>query len=622
VREEFILTAQGQCKKNFLLFFVQFIISQKSEYMMTAQELREKYLKFFQSKGHTIIPSASLVPENDPSVLFTTAGMHPLVPYLMGEKHPAGKRLVNVQKCIRTGDIDEVGDRTHHTFFEMLGNWSLGDYFKEESIRMSWEFLTSADWLNLDKNRIAVSVFEGDADSPFDQDAYNIWKNLGISEKKIAKLPKKNNWWGMENGPCGPDTEIFFWTGNLDEIPESFNDDNDQWVEIWNNVFMQYDKKPDGVLEALKQKNVDTGMGMERILAAVNGFEDNYRTELFLPIINKIKKVSGKNYADNKKSFRVIADHIKSATFIIGDEKEIITSNVGQGYIVRRLLRRAIRHGKMIGIENNFIKQISQAVIEVYRNVYVEIEKNKERIFIELEKEENKFRNTLDKGLKEFKNQELRIKNQGKKKIDKEVAFNLYQTYGFPLEMTVELAKENELSVDIDGFNEELKKHQELSRTASAGKFKGGLADAGEETVKLHTAAHLFLAALREVLGEETYQKGSNITAERLRFDFNYPEKLTDEQIKKVEDLVNQKIQENIPVEMTQMPKNEALKNVKISFDPSKYGDMVKVYSIGNFSSELCGGPHAENTGELGKFKIKKEESSGAGVRRIKATLE
>ncbi|TSD01302.1 MAG: alanyl-tRNA synthetase [Parcubacteria group bacterium Athens0714_25] len=580
---------------------------------MTAQELRQKYLEFFQSKGHTIIPSASLVPENDPTTLFTTAGMHPLVPYIMGEKHPGGKRVANVQKCVRTTDIDEVGDATHHTFFEMLGNWSFGDYFKKDSIEMSFEFLTSSEWMGLDKNRLAVSVFEGDENVSFDDESFEKWKALGISENKIAKLPKKNNWWGPagETGPCGPDTEIFYWVGELDKIPESFADDNDQWVEIWNNVFMQFEKNKEGKFVPLAKKNVDTGMGMERILSVLNGFDDNYKTELFWPIIEKIEELSGKKYEDCKKEFRIISDHIKAATFVISEG--IAPSNTDQGYVVRRLIRRAIRYGKMIGIENNFTKEIAKVVFEIYGEVYPEIIIAKEIVFIELEKEENKFRQTLEKGLKEFNKLTL---------ITGKDAFNLYQSYGFPLEMTEELAKEKNFSVDKKDFEDEFKKHQNLSRTASAGKFKGGLADSGEETVKLHTAAHLLLAALREVLGEEIYQKGSNITAERLRFDFNYPEKLTAEQLKQVEDLVNRKIEEKIEVEMVEMPKNEALEKVKVSFDSSKYGDVVKVYSIGDFSAELCGGPHAGNTGELGHFKIKKEESSSAGIRRIKAILE
>ncbi|KKP71295.1 MAG: Alanine-tRNA ligase [Candidatus Moranbacteria bacterium GW2011_GWE2_35_2-] len=588
-------------------------VGQKEEHTMTAQELRQKYLEFFKSKGHTIIPSASLVPENDPTTLFTTAGMHPLVPYIMGEKHPGGKRVANVQKCVRTTDIDEVGDATHHTFFEMLGNWSFGDYFKKDSIEMSFEFLTSSEWMGLDKNRLAVSVFEGDENVSFDDESFEKWKALGISENKIAKLPKKNNWWGPagETGPCGPDTEIFYWVGELDKIPESFADDNDQWVEIWNNVFMQFEKNKEGKFVPLAKKNVDTGMGMERILSALNGFDDNYKTELFWPIIEKIEELSGKKYEDFKKEFRIISDHIKAATFVISEG--ITPSNTDQGYVVRRLIRRAIRYGKMIGIENNFTKEIAKVVFEIYGEVYPEIISVKEIVFIELEKEENKFRQTLEKGLKEFNKLTL---------ITGKDAFNLYQSYGFPLEMTEELAKEKNFAVNKKDFEDEFKKHQELSRTASAGKFKGGLADSGEETVKLHTVAHLLLAALREVLGEEIYQKGSNITAERLRFDFNYPEKLTAEQLKQVEDLVNRKIEEKIEVEMVEMPKNKALEKVKVSFDSSKYGDVVKVYSIGDFSAELCGGPHAGNTGELGHFKIKKEESSSAGVRRIKAVLE
>jgi len=611
---------------------------------MTAQELRQKYLDFFKSKGHTIIPSASLIPENDPSVLFTTAGMHPLVPYLLGEKHSGGNRLVNVQKCVRTGDIDEVGDATHHTLFEMLGNWSLGDYFKEGSIEMSWEFLTSVDYLNLDKNRIAVSVFEGDADSPFDQEAHDVWKNLGMPENKIAKLPKKNNWWGMDSGPCGPDTEIFYWTGNPNEIPESFNDDNAAWVEIWNNVFMQYNKKSNGTLEALKQRNVDTGMGMERILAAVNDFDDNYKTELFLPIIKEVEDISGKNYEDNKKSFRVIADHIKSATFIIGDEKGIAPSNVGQGYIVRRLLRRAIRHGKLIGIENNFTIQLAAVVVEMYKEFYPELKKNKETIFAELEKEENKFRQTLEKGLIEIQKfnpmptGEIEIEDAvssttiedimlapGDKSMMADMLFDLYTSKGFPVELAIEELKKKNINVDAETrnlFDNKIKDHQNLSRTASAGAFKGGLQGTGEMETKYHTATHLLLAALRQIIGEETYQKGSNITAERMRFDFNYPEKMTPELLQQVEDLVNEKIQQGLPVELQEMSKQEALKLAKVSFDPAKYGDVVKVYSIGDFSAELCGGPHVQNLSELGHFKITKEEASSSGVRRIKAVLE
>lgn len=614
---------------------------------MTADELRQKYLKFFESKGHTIIPSASLVPENDPSVLFTTAGMHPLVPYLLGEKHPGGTRVANVQKCVRTGDIDEVGDTTHHTFFEMLGNWSFGEYFKKEAIEYSYEFLTSSEWLGLDKNRIAVSVFQGDGDASFDEEAYDTWKNLGISEKRIAKLPKENNWWGMETGPCGPDSEMFFWAGDPDKVPEGFNDDNPLWVEIWNDVFMQYNRLVDGKLVPLEKKNVDTGMGMERTLAALNGLDDNYRTELFWPIIEKIAEISGKSYEGNEKSFRIIADHLKASVFIISDG--VAPLNVGRGYVLRRLIRRAVRYGKSIGIENDFTKKIAEVVIEIYKDFYAELEKNKGKIFEELEKEEGKFRETLASGLvkmeKEIEkylcntegNFEYRIVGNEIQQRPLyfhsdvgDLIFDLYQSHGFPYEMSVEELNKKAIFVGASfdeekikkRFDENFRKHQDLSRTASAGMFKGGLADASEITIKYHTATHLLLAALREILGAETYQKGSNINAERLRFDFNYPEKLSPEQLKKVENLVNQKIREKIPVEMMEMSKDEALKLAKVSFDPAKYGEQVKVYKIGDYSIELCGGPHVTNTGELGKFKITKEEASSAGVRRIKAVLE
>jgi len=602
---------------------------------MTAAELRQKYLDFFQSKGHTIIPSASLIPENDPSVLFTTAGMHPLIPYLTGEKHPDGQRLTDVQKCIRTGDIEEVGDATHHTFFEMFGNWSLGDYFKEEAIKMSWEFLTDKKWLSLDKKRLAVSVFAGDKDAPFDAEAFEIWKDLGIPEKRIAKLPKKNNWWGMEKGPCGPDTEMFYWVGNVDKIPESFNDDNALWVEIWNDVFMQYDKTAAGKYNPLIQKNVDTGIGMERTLAALNNLNDNYQTELFWPIIEKLEEISGKKYAENKKSFRIIADHLKAATMIIGDEKGIVPSNVGQGYVVRKLIRRAIRHGKILNIENNFTQALAEIVIEIYKNAYTEAEKNKTRILAELEKEENKFRETLSSGLKEFEEYfAMRPTKSGNFKMANEaiadrinsIAFYLFQTYGFPLEMTIEEAKNRNLPIDekvmTEIFNKDFVEHQEKSRTASVGMFKGGLADASEKTTRLHTAAHLMLAALRQVLGMEVIQRGSNITEERLRFDFAHNAKMTPEQIKKVEDLVNEQIQKKLPVVCAEMTLDEAKKQNAMGIFESKYGDKVKVYKIGEISNEICGGPHVQNTSELGKFKIKKEESSSAGVRRIKAVLE
>lgn len=619
--------------------------------MITAQEIRQKYLDFFKSKGHRVVPSASLLPENDPTTLFTTAGMHPLVPYLMGENHPEGTRITNVQKCIRTTDIDEVGDTTHHTFFEMMGNWSFGDYFKEEAIEWSWEFLTSPQWLGLDKNRIAVSVFVGDEDAKFDQVAFNKWKSLGMPEERIARLPKKNNWWGPagETGPCGPDSEMFYWVGNPDEVPANFNDDNDLWVEIWNDVFMEFEKTKEGKFVPLKQQNVDTGMGLERILAVMNGLDDNYKTELFLPIIEKIEDFSGKKYGESdevKKAMRIIADHIKAATFIIGDDKGIVPSNKDQGYVVRRLIRRAIRQGHLLNIEKeNWTKDLAEIVIEMYSEIYNELVKNREFILSEIEKEESKFRKTLENGLKRFNNLRRKCgfvfsydelgngiisKTEGVIYLPRNAIFELYDTFGFPIEMIEEECKRNQISFNERTkaeFYEDLEKHKELSRTASAGKFKGGLADSGEETKKLHTVAHLMLAALRKVLGDHVHQKGSNITAERLRFDFSHPEKMTDEQKAEVEKLVNEAIGKKLPVVCNEMNLDEARENGAEGVFDSKYGERVKVYKVGNendyFSNEICGGPHVENTSEIkGKFKIKKEESSGAGVRRIKAVVE
>lgn len=597
---------------------------------MTAEELRNKYLEFFKSKDHAIIPSASLIPENDPSVLFTTAGMHPLIPYIMGEEHPEGKRLADAQKCFRTTDVEEVGNFTHHTFFEMLGNWSLGDYFKEEAIEWSWEFLTSSQWLGLDPNRIAVSVFAGDDDAPFDEEAFNKWRELGIPESRIAKLSKEENWWGPpgETGPCGPDTEMFYWVGDPNEVPDSFNDDNDLWVEIWNDVFIQFYRNQDGTYSSLSQKNVDTGMGMERMLAVMNGLDDDYKTELFMNVIKKIEELSGKNYEDSEdvtRAMRIIADHIKAAVFIMGDDKGISPSNTDQGYMVRRLIRRAVRYGQKIGIDQkDWTPEVARVVIEDYKNVYPEVEKNQDFIISNLQQEEEKFLNTLDKGLQEFKKMVTQMEEGGT--INGENSFFLYQTYGFPLDMTKDLAEEKGLQVDEESFYQEYEKHQELSRTASAGKFKGGLADNSEETKKLHTAAHLLLAALRQVLGDHVQQKGSNITEERLRFDFSHPEKLTDEQKQEVERLVNEAIQKDLPVNWEEMPLEEAKEKGAAAAFEEKYGDKVKVYQVGEgsdvFSYEICGGPHIDRTGKLGYFKIKKEESSSAGVRRIKAVLQ
>lgn len=585
-------------------------------------------MEFFESKGHKVIPSASLIPENDPSVLFTTAGMHPLVPFLLGEKHPAGSRLTNVQKCIRTGDIDEVGDSSHHTFFEMLGNWSLGEYFKDGAIEYSFEFLTSLTYLGIDKERLAVSVFEGDSDAPFDNEAFEKWKSLGIPEKRIAKLPKKNNWWGPagESGPCGPDTEMFFWTGDIKEIPESFNDDNPKWLEIWNDVFMQYNRTKGGEFEPLSQKNVDTGMGLERTLAVMEGFADNYQTNLFWPIIEKIENLSAKKYeGENIRPMRIIADHLKAATFILGDEKGIAPSNTGQGYVLRRLIRRAVRYGKQLGIKN-FTKQISEVVVEMYKDVYPEISKNQKFIFENLDQEEQKFEKGLELGLRELNKliESGKIENNT---ITGHYAFWLFTTWGFPFELIEEIAKEKGMTVDKDGFETEMRIHKELSQTSSAGMFKGGLSDAGEETKKLHTATHLLRQALEIILGEKIEQRGSNINSERLRFDFGFARKMTDEEKNKVEDLVNQKISENLPMQKVVLKKEEAEKTGAVHAFGDKYGDEVSVYYVGDsldsaWSKEFCGGPHASSTGELGHFKILKEEAVSAGVRRIKAILD
>ncbi len=605
---------------------------------MNANELRQKYLDFFKAQGHAVISSASLIPENDPTVLFTTAGMHPLVPFLLGEKHPAGNRLTDAQKCIRTGDIDEVGDRTHHTFFEMMGNWSLGDYFKKEAINFSWQFLTDAAWLGLDKNRLAVSVFQGDADAPYDEEAYQIWEEIfksnNLPVERIAKLPKKNNWWGPAGvtGPCGPDSEMFYWVGDADKVPASFNDDNDLWVEIWNDVFMQYNKTAEGSFEPLKQTNVDTGLGLERVLAVINGLNDNYQTELFRPIINKIEELSNQRYGVNPetdKAMRIIADHLKAATFIIGDNRGITPSNTDQGYVLRRLIRRALRYGRQLGINQQNITwpaEIANVVSQIYVDVYPEIKNNLTMVSGELTKETEKFSRTLEKGILEFE-------KLAQGALSGEAAFMLYQSYGFPLEITEELAAEKGIKVDKEGFALELAKHQELSRTASAGKFKGGLADHSEETTKLHTAAHLLLAALRQVLGDHVTQKGSNITSERLRFDFSHTEKMTPEQIAKVEELVNGAIAADLPVTCEELSLEEAKERGAMGVFDSKYGERVKVYTAAPlladgkpdvkaaYSQEICGGPHVNNTGILGKFKIQKEESSSAGVRRIKAVL-
>lgn len=722
---------------------------------MDSSELRRKYIEFFKERGHKEIPSASLVPENDPSVLFTTAGMHPLVPYLMGEKHPSGTKLVDAQLCLRTDDIDEVGDTCHHTFFEMLGNWSLGDYWKKDAIKWSHEFLVNE--LNLNPEKLAVSCFEGDLDAPKDEESAEVWRSLGVANSRIAFLPKMDNWWGPagETGPCGPDSEMFYWTGE-GYGPENFQETHEdaQWVEIWNDVFMQYNKKKrvllvDGMhalydeefksnqellgqldqincqkilvvnghgdkarelfgplgyevftlemavtkdnkdffvklnekyqldfddylyfdhkqenlngaksaginqtylfslgediiklrafidqnlykFEPLSQKNVDTGMGLERTLAILNGTEDNYRTELFWPIIQRLEELSTMEYGGKpdseyqqcwvevRKHMRVIADHLKAAVFVLAEG--VVPANKLQGYILRRLIRRAVVKANLIGVKSNFTASVAEIVAGIYKSVYPKIDLQLPQIIAELEKEENRFRNTLEKGLKMIGSVE---------KFDGKILFDLYQSYGIPVEISQEEAERLECPISSEAVEEYralLIQHQEQSRTASAGMFKGGLADAGEETTKLHTAAHLMLAALRQVLGSEVTQKGSNITAERLRFDFNYPEKLSEDQIWQVENIVNEKIEANLLVTMEEMSINDAKNSGAMGVFDERYGEKVKVYTIGDnqnpFSREICGGPHVKSTGELGHFKIAKEESSSAGVRRIKAILE
>ena len=581
--------------------------------------LKDLYIEFFINKGHKQIPSAPVVPENDPSVLFNTAGMQPLIPYLMGQPHPYGTRLVDYQKCIRTNDLDSIGDKTHHTFFEMLGNWSLGDYFKEESITYSFEFLTKV--LNIPVEKIAVTVFEGDDSIPRDEVSANICKSLGISEDKIAYLGKEDNFWiAGESGPCGTDTEIFYFRSN-DEVPSKFDPKDERWVEIWNNVFMQYNKALDGTITELPKKNVDTGMGLERVAAVLEGVLDNYKSSVWTDIIKIIENVSNKNYEGNELSMRIIADHIRTAVFVSADPAGIKPSNTDQGYILRRLIRRAIRHAKRleIDINSNWEEQIALGILNQYSKYYKELVDNKEVVLEVLKNEKIKFNRTLEKGLREF---EKITSNLEDNVLNKDLAFRLYDTYGFPIELTEELASELNIKVDVEGFKEKFKAHQELSRTASAGKFKGGLAGDGETETKYHTATHLLNAALKEVVSKDVHQKGSNITAERMRFDFSCDHKLTDEEKQKTEDLVNKWISEGLTVTKEEMSKEDAIKSGAECMFIEKYPDIVTVYSIGNVSKELCGGPHVENTNVLGHFKITKEEASSAGVRRIKAILK
>ncbi|MFA5021163.1 MAG: alanine--tRNA ligase [Patescibacteria group bacterium] len=592
---------------------------------MTTKELRQKYLDYFESHGHAIISGASLMPENDPTALFTTAGMHPLVPYLLGSNHPAGRRVANVQKCIRTGDIDEVGDDWHLTFFEMLGNWSLGGYGKAEAIKLSFDFLTKELAVPLDK--LAVTVFSGDALVPRDEEAAESWQSLGVKKERIAYLDRADNWWGPagQTGPCGPDTEMFFWA-STEETPAAFDPSDKRWVEIWNNVFMLYNKNAAGDYEELEQKNVDTGMGVERTVAILNGKSSVYEIDPLLTIVAQVAALfqaeSGELEPEEIKPVRIIADHLRAAVFILADN--ITPSNIEQGYVLRRLIRRAIRYGRKLGIAEPLTAKVAEAVIDLMGGFYKELREKRDFIFAELNKEEEKFNDTLENGLKKF--EKLAVTDG---LISGRDAFVLFSTYGFPVEMTRELAAEKGWQIDEAGYANEFSQHQGLSRQGNEKKFKGGLADNSEISAKMHTATHLMLAALRKVLGDHVYQRGSNITPERIRYDFSHPDKLTPEQIKQVEDLVNLEIAKDEPVICEELTLAEAKARGAMGIFEDKYGEKVKVYSIGDmsaltecFSQEICGGPHAQRTGELGRFKIIKEESSSSGVRRIKAVLE
>ena len=579
--------------------------------------IKDLYIDFFVSKGHKQIPSAPVVPENDPSVLFNTAGMQPLIPYLMGQTHPYGTRLCDYQKCIRTNDLDNIGDTYHHTFFEMLGNWSLGDYFKDEAIEWSFEFLTKV--LNIPVERLAVTVYAGSDNIPFDETSYNKWLSLGIKKERIAKTVDDNFWIAGESGPCGPDSEMFYWRSN-DPIPEVFDTEDERWVEIWNDVFMQYNKGEDGTITELPKKNVDTGMGVERVTAILEGVNDNYLSSIFKDVIELISKISNLSYEGNEQSMRIIADHLRTSVFISADYAGVKPSNVGQGYILRRLIRRAIRHAKKLGmdISSNWEQEIAKLIISKYEKYYSELKDNKNTVLEVLKNEKEKFNRTLEKGLREFEKV-----TKDNKDIDATTAFRLYDTYGFPIELTIELANERKLNVDEEGFKEKFKAHQELSRTASAGQFKGGLSGNNEIETKYHTATHLLNAALKVVVNKDVHQKGSNITDERMRFDFSCDHKLSVEEKQKTEDLVNEWIKEGLPVTVEEMSKEDAIKSGAECMFIEKYPDIVTVYTIGdNISKELCGGPHVKNTNELGHFKIVKEEASSAGVRRIKAILE
>jgi alanyl-tRNA synthetase len=595
---------------------------------MTGSELRRKYLDFFKSRGHAEISGRSLIPENDPTVLFTTAGMHPLVPYILGEHHPAGRRLVDVQKCVRTDDIEEVGDSAHLTFFEMLGNWSLGDYFKNEAIALSYEFLTSKEWLGFSPETLSVTVFAGEAGVPRDDEAASAWKAVGIPESRIHYLGRKDNWWGPagQTGPCGPDTEMFIDTGAAPCGPACKPGCHcGKYIEIWNDVFMQYNKTEDGKYLPLTQKTVDTGMGVDRTLAMIQGKKTVFETELFWPLMEQIQAISGKAYGVDTSldtSFRIIADHVRSAVFIIGDDRGVKPSNVGQGYIVRRLIRRSIRHGRKLGLEGAFLGKLALVVIGIYEDWYTELRERAAGIAAELGQEEERFSETLLKGEHEFEKLLPNLRKNPQKIIPGRVAFRLYDTYGFPIELTGELAREHGMTVDRPGFDEAFAKHQELSKAGAEKVFKGGLADNSEMTTRLHTATHLLHTALRKVLGDHVAQKGSNITVERLRFDFVHTAPMSEEEVRKVEAIVNEQIRRDLAVSMETMTIEEARAAGAIALFGEKYGEKVKVYTVGDFSKEVCGGPHVERTGALGKFTIQKEQSSSAGVRRIRAVLE
>ena len=623
---------------NFLIgspvvFWYNIALKRKKMKNLTADELREMYLSFFESKGHVRIPGASVIPENDPTVLFTTAGMHPLVPYLMGQMpHPAGTRLTDVQKCVRTGDIDAVGDSAHLTFFEMLGNWSLNDYFKKEAISWSFEFLTTK--LGFSPDQISVTVFKGEDGIPADEEAAAIWRSLGIPDERIYRLPREDNWWGPAGttGPCGPDTEMFIDTGKEKCGPDCRPGCHcGKFIEIWNDVFMQYNKNEKGEFEPLGRHNVDTGMGVERTVCMMSGAATVYDTEIFAPIMAKIDELRGTGNGDSGtgigaeetlRARRIIADHMRTATFILCDPKGgVKPGNIGANYVLRRLIRRAVRYARMLGIGEGFTVKLAEVICEKYGHVYPELKVNLEQCRLDLEAEEKRFNATLDKGEAMYRKVAEQLKLHGQSQISGKTAFKLYDTFGFPLEMTVEMATKDGLAVDTAGFEEANRKHQELSRTTSAGSFKAGLQDNSAVVTRMHTATHLLHAALHRVLGPTANQKGSNITAERLRFDFTWPEKMTDEQIKATEDLVNQWIKDAIPVTKKMTTVEEAKAEGAMALFGSKYGDQVSLYSIGDISKEICCGPHVENTSELGSFKIQKEQSSSAGVRRIKAVI-